>query len=133
MGKGALPDDDPLSLYAIGLPSQELVSKAFELADLILAVGYDLVEYAPSLWNPRNDKTIIHVDSTSAEIDTNYQPSIQLVGHIGQTLSILTGQVKPRPNNIAKSVRVRYLDDVYAKSQNSPYPLKPRRILHDLR
>src|SRR5437016_13991657 len=92
MGKGALPDDDPLSLYAIGLPSQELVSKAFELADLILAVGYDLVEYAPSLWNPRNDKTIIHVDSTSAEIDTNYQPSIQLVGHIGQTLSILTGQ-----------------------------------------
>src|SRR5207302_2163675 len=42
MGKGALPDDDPLSLYAIGLPSQELVSKAFELADLIVAVGYDL-------------------------------------------------------------------------------------------
>ncbi len=133
MGKGALPDDDPLSLYAIGLPSQELVSKAFELADLILAVGYDLVEYAPSLWNPRNDKTIIHVDSTSAEIDTNYQPSIQLVGHIGQTLSILTGQVKPRPSNFAKSVRDSILAEATAKSQDDSYPLKPQRILHDLR
>src|SRR5262249_17440044 len=40
MGKGALSDKDPLSLYAIGLPSQEIVSKAFELADLILAMGY---------------------------------------------------------------------------------------------
>jgi len=133
MGKGALPDDDPLSLYAIGLPSQELVSKAFELADLILAVGYDLVEYAPSLWNPRNDKTIIHVDSTSAEIDTNYQPSIQLVGHIGQTLSILTGQVKPRSSNFAKSVRDSILAEATAKSQDDLYPLKPQRILHDLR
>src|SRR6266567_1050033 len=81
MGKGALPDDDPLSLYAIGLPSEEIVNKAFELADLVLAIGYDLVEYAPSIWNPRNDKTIVHVDSTNAEIDTNYQPKIQLVGH----------------------------------------------------
>src|SRR5207302_2028130 len=121
MGKGALPDDNPLSLYAIGLPSQELVSKAFELADLILAVGYDLVEYAPSLWNPRNDKTIIHVDSTSAEIDTNYQPSIQLVGHIGQTLSILTGQVKPRSSNFAKSVRESILGEATAKSRDDSY------------
>ena len=133
MGKGALADDNSLSLYAIGLPSQELVSKAFELADLILAVGYDLVEYAPSLWNPRNDKTIVHVDSTSAEIDTNYQPSIQLVGHIGQTLSILTGQVKPRPSNFAKSVRESILSEATANSQDDSYPLKPQRILHDLR
>src|SRR5438046_4439975 len=69
MGKGALPDDNPLSLYAIGLPSQELVSKAFELADSILAVGYDLVEYAHSLWNPHTDNTIIQLDHTSAEND----------------------------------------------------------------
>jgi acetolactate synthase I/II/III large subunit len=133
MGKGALPDDNPLSLYAIGLPSQELVSRAFELADLVLAVGYDLVEYAPSFWNPHNDKTIIHVDSTSAEIDTNYQPSIQLVGHIGQTLTILTGQVKPRTSNFARSVRESIHAETTAKSQDDSFPLKPQRILHDLR
>jgi acetolactate synthase I/II/III large subunit len=133
MGKGALSDEDPLSLYAIGLPSQEIVSKAFELSDLILAIGYDLVEYAPSLWNPRNDKRIIHVDGTNAEIDTNYQPSIQLIGHIGETLTILTGQVKTRPANFAKSVRESILAEASAQSQDPSFPMKPRRILHDLR
>ena len=133
MGKGALPDDDPLSLYAIGLPSREVVSKAFELADLVVAVGYDLVEYAPSIWNPHDDKTIIHVDSTNAEIDTNYQPSVQLVGHIGETLTILTGQIKPRSSNFAKSVRESIVAEASAKSQDDSFPLKPQRILQDLR
>ncbi len=133
MGKGALPDNDPLSLYAIGLPSQEIVSKAFELADLIIAIGYDLVEYAPSIWNPHNDKTIIHVDSTNAEVDMNYQPSIQLVGHIGETLTILTGQIKARSTNFAKSVRDSILAEASARSEDEAYPLKPQRILHDLR
>ncbi|HYY90641.1 MAG TPA: acetolactate synthase large subunit [Candidatus Dormibacteraeota bacterium] len=133
MGKGALPDDDPLSLYAIGLPSEEIVNKAFELADLVVAIGYDLVEYAPSIWNPRNDKTIIHVDSTNAEIDMNYQPSVQLVGHIGETLSILTNQVTARPTNFAKSVRDSITAEVSAKSQDESHPLKPQRILRDLR
>jgi acetolactate synthase-1/2/3 large subunit len=133
MGKGALPDDDPLSLYAIGLPSEEIVNKAFELADLVLAIGYDLVEYAPSIWNPHNDKIIIHVDSTNAEIDTNYQPQIQLVGHIGETLTILTGQTRARTTNFAKSVRDGILVEASAKSQAESYPLKPQRILRDLR
>src|SRR5439155_10319386 len=133
MGKGALPDNDPLSLYAIGLPSGEIVSKAFELADIIVAIGYDLVEYAPSIWNPHNDKTIIHVDSTTAEVDMNYQPSIQLVGHIGETLTILTGKIKSRPTNFAKSVRESILGEVSSKSLDGSYPLKPQRILHDLR
>src|SRR5207245_8793814 len=59
--------------------------------------------------------------------------SIQLVGHIGQTLSILTGQVKPRSSNFAKSVRESILAEATAKSRDESYPLKPQRILHDLR
>ncbi|HYY90530.1 MAG TPA: acetolactate synthase large subunit [Candidatus Dormibacteraeota bacterium] len=133
MGKGALPDDDLLSLYAIGLPSEEIVNKAFELADLIMAIGYDLVEYAPSTWNPHNDKTIVHVDSTNAEIDMNYQPSVQLVGHIGETLSILTNQVRARSTNFAKSVRDSIVAEASGRSQDESHPLKPQRILHDLR
>jgi acetolactate synthase I/II/III large subunit len=133
MGKGALSDDDPLSLYAIGLPSGETAAKAFELADLVLAIGYDFVEYAPSIWNPHNDKTIVHADSTNAEIDMNYQPSIQLVGHIGETLTILTGRVKPRPTNFAKSVRESVVAETSDRSTDDAYPMRPQRILHDLR
>ncbi len=133
MGKGAIPDDNPLSLYAIGLQSHEHVNKAFEQADLILAIGYDLVEYAPSIWNPGNDKTIVHVDSTNAEIDTNYQPSIQLVGQIGETLTHLTRQVQPRPDNFAKTIRGAIVAEAIAEARDDSYPLKPQRILQDLR
>ena len=133
MGKGAIPDDNPFSLYAIGVQSYEHVNKAFEEADLILAVGYDLVEYAPSTWNPRNDKTIVHVDSTNAEIDTNYQPSIQLVGEIGETLTHLTRQVKPRPDNFAKRIRDIIVSEAEAGARDDSYPFKPKRILQDLR
>jgi len=129
MGKGAVPDDDPLSLYAIGVQSHEHVNKAFEQADLVLAIGYDLVEYAPSAWNPRNDKKIIHVDSTNAEIDVNYQPAVQLVGHIGETLTILTGKTKERHENYAKSIREAIVADATSKNGDDAFPIKPRRIL----
>ncbi len=126
-------DDNPLSLYAVGLQTQTAVNKAFEQADLVLAVGYDPVEYGPGLWNPGNDKTIVHVDSTSVEVDSNYQPQVQLVGQIGETLTHLTGMVKPRPANYAKNLRDMIVRDVEAKSRDESYPLKPQRILQDIR
>ena len=133
MGKGAVPDDDPLSLYAIGVQSHEHVNRAFEQADLVLAIGYDLVEYSPSAWNPHNDKKIIHVDSTNAEIDVNYQPVVQLVGHIGETLTILTSKTKERRDNYAKSIREAIVAEATSKIGDDAFPIKPRRILKEIR
>ena len=133
MGKGAIPDDNPLSLYTIGLQEQTTVNKAFEQADLVIAVGYDFVEYAPALWNPRSEKSIIHIDGTSAEVDTNYQPQVQLVGEIGETLTYLTGQVKLRSADYVKRLREAIVREAVAESDADSYPLRPRRILRDLR
>ncbi len=133
MGKGAVPDDNPLSLYAVGLQTQTPVNRAFEQADLILAIGYDLVEYGPAVWNPRNDKVIVHIDSTSAEVDSNYQPRIQLVGQIGETLTHLTGLVKARPAGYGKSLREMIVGELEAGSRDESHPLKPQRILQDIR
>ncbi len=133
MGKGALPDDNPLSLYAIGVQSYEHVNRAFEQADLVLAIGYDLVEYAPAAWNPRNDKKIVHIDSTNAEIDVNYQPSIQLIGQISETLTILTGKLQARRENYAEQIRQAIVSEANSKTGEDHFPIKPRRILKELR
>jgi len=133
MGKGAFPDDNPMSLYAVGLQTQTAVNKVFEQADLVLAAGYDLVEYGPGFWNPRSDKIIIHVDSTSAEVDSNYQPRIQLVGQIGETLTHLKELVKPRPASYGKNLRELIVQEAEAGSRDESYPLKPQRILQDIR
>jgi len=32
----------------------------------VLAIGYDLVEWSPKIWNGKRDKTIIHIDKQEA-------------------------------------------------------------------
>ncbi|MGV2390085.1 MAG UNVERIFIED_CONTAM: hypothetical protein LVR29_22985 [Microcystis novacekii LVE1205-3] len=42
-----IPYTHPLALWAVGLQQRDLISCAFERSDLIIAVGYDLIEYSP--------------------------------------------------------------------------------------
>jgi acetolactate synthase-1/2/3 large subunit len=59
-------------------------------ADVLVAVGYDAVEYDPGLWNSDVDRTVVHIDSIPAGIDNNYQPTNELLGDIAATLAALT-------------------------------------------
>ncbi len=52
MAKGVIPDTHPLSLGAIGLETLDYVNCEFLEADVVIAIGYDIVEYAPHTWNP---------------------------------------------------------------------------------
>lgn len=64
------------------------------VADLVLTVGYDPVEFWPSIWNRSNKRPIIHLDSKRADIDNDYRPTVELIGAIGATTSVLSQQVK---------------------------------------
>ncbi len=86
MGQGAISDDSPQSLLTIGLGIRDYVMEAVEAADLIITVGYDLAEYSPEMWNPRADKTIVHIDFTPAEVYQQYQPAVEVVADISATL-----------------------------------------------
>jgi acetolactate synthase I/II/III large subunit len=59
-------------------------------ADVLIAIGYDAVEYDPVLWNNDAERTIVHIDSMPAEIDNNYQPTLELRGDVATTLTALT-------------------------------------------
>src|SRR5687768_1514793 len=72
MAKGIMPFTNELCLGTIGLKARDLPWFAFEKADVVVCVGYDMVEYHPDMWNPDNDKTIIHIDAMPAEVDGNY-------------------------------------------------------------
>ncbi len=86
MGQGAVSDDSLESLHTIGMGFRDFVMDAVDQADLIVAVGYDLAEYAPDKWNLTMDKRIIHVDFTPAEVYTHYQPEVEIVADIPATL-----------------------------------------------
>lgn len=87
MGKGAISDQLPTSLGTVGLGFKDYITEAFEQADLILSVGYDIAEYDPKGWNVGTQKTIIHLDFEPAEVFEHYAPDYELVGDLANTLS----------------------------------------------
>src|SRR5216684_9106413 len=79
MAKGCIPWDHELALGTIGLQLRDAISCGFDRADLVIAAGYDPVEYAPNFWNPDRTKTIVHLDFTPAEVDQDYPPAVEVV------------------------------------------------------
>lgn len=93
MAKGCVDMDSPWSLYTIGLGSKDIPSYAVDDADLVITVGYDMVEYHPELWNPEGDKQVVHIDFLAAEIDEHYQPAVEVVGDVAHALWMLNERV----------------------------------------
>ncbi len=94
MAKGAVDMDADYCLYTIGLGSKDYPTLAIDEADLVITLGFDMVEYHPKLWNPDRDKPIIHADFLPAEIDEYYHPQLELVGDLTQTLRMLNQRLE---------------------------------------
>jgi acetolactate synthase-1/2/3 large subunit len=130
MAKGVI---DPKSRHALGpvglqRPGADLANvKVLADADLVIAVGYDLVEWAPVLWNPRRDKTVVHVDSTAAELDGHYQPSIEVIGELDESLAGLADAVRPRAERSSGGGART------TSTRDEGGPLQPRAVVADLR
>ena len=134
MAKGCMPYDDPLALLTAGLQARDYISCGFEKADLIIAVGYDLVEYAPKFWNPERKKHIIHIDFTPAEVDSHYQPAVEVVADVREALELLNGLVKGQKDPAPyRELRRFILEQLAEGADDDTFPIKPQRILRDLR
>jgi acetolactate synthase-1/2/3 large subunit len=147
MGKGAIDDRSHLSLMAVGLQARDHVLTGFDRADLVISVGYDLVEYAPSRWNPDGTKRILHIDTQPAEVDSGYRPEVELVGDIGGALERLLEAALPggiggrdatqrhatQETLVHADLRNALLGDLTACVTDAGYPIKPQRAIHELR
>lgn len=134
MGKGVVPWEYELSLLSIGLQAHDYVNCGFDEADLVIAVGYDFVEYAPALWNPQRDKKVIHIDFTPSEVDEAYQPAVEIVADVRETLELLRPLIRaPKKLAFPKKLRQYILEDLERYARAEEMPMKPQRILHDLR
>ena len=89
MAKGCVDMDADYCLYTVGLGTKDRMNYVIDEADVVLALGFDMVEYHPRLWNPGKNKTIIHADFLPAEIDEYYHPKVEVVGDLGHFLWML--------------------------------------------
>ncbi len=133
MAKGVLPFKHPMALGSAGLQSKDYVNCGFDNADVIICVGYDLVEYHPYLWHPTRDRTIVHIDSTHAEVDAYYPVAVGVVGDIKQSL-IRVGQLAtPHQGHALRTLRDALITEMNAHSTDLSFPVKPQKIIWDLR
>jgi len=133
MAKGAIPASHPLSLGTIGLQAKDYVSSGFDAADVIVCVGYDMIEYSPERWHPGKDKQILHIDVTPAEVDEHYIVASGVLGDIGRTLECLTGLVTPRADPEIGPLRAVIDAQLSNHADDTAFPIKPQKIIWDLR
>ncbi len=133
MAKGLLPAAHPLFVGAVGLQARDHVSCGIERADLILCVGYDMVEYHPHLWNADKDKHIVHIDASPAEVDECYILEAGIVGDINHSLKRISAGLAPKEENPATKLRDVILEEVASYATDTGFPVKPQKILSDLR
>ena len=111
MAKGVMPFTNELSLGTIGMKAHDLPWFAFEKADVVICVGYDMVEYHPDMWNPDGDKTIIHIDALPAEVDEHYIVAVGVLGDIPTSLRALALNAEPQTSPPFKAVRKAIVAD----------------------
>ena len=136
MGKGAIDNLYERSLHCVGLGMKDMALKAFDESDLVIAVGYDMVEWPPARWNPEGDTPIIHINCDYAEVDACYMPQLEMVGSIpvivDQINAKLTDkQVKADP--YFEEIQHEAETDIRSYKDDDRFPMTPKRILKDVR
>jgi acetolactate synthase-1/2/3 large subunit len=135
MAKGLLDYLDPHALGTVGLQSRDYAMAGFDDADVVIAVGYDLVEHAPEHWNPRADKRIVMIDTVAAEIDEFFVPEVELIGDIAHVLAQLAAGASRIPSVAPGSDRLRelVLGALNEARSDDHFPMRPPRLLADIR
>ena len=141
MGKGAVPRGDEHCLFTMGLQGRDYINLALDECDVVIAVGYDLVEYAPAFWNRGMEKKIVHIDFTPAEVDTAYPVTVEVVADVADAL----WQICEKLGEDHKSklplfdikdrakLRAHILEDFAMEKDDQSFPVKPQKVLWDVR
>ena len=133
MAKGAFPSTHDLSLGTVGLQGQDYINCGLNRADVILCLGYDMVEYHPHLWNPDYSQKIIHIDPVPAEVDEHYILEVGVIGSISGALDMLAGIIDPKSNGYGEGLHEIITGELGSYSGDSSFPVKPQKIISDIR
>jgi acetolactate synthase-1/2/3 large subunit len=134
LGKGVFPDDHPCALGTIGFMVKDYANFGFDRADVVVAVGYDLVEYSPSRWNPGGDKQIVHIHRSVAEVDANYSLAVGIQGSISESLDEIAASTDMHAiGGAVPPVRALVREELEAGALDGAFPLKPQRIVAEIR
>jgi acetolactate synthase-1/2/3 large subunit len=147
MAKGVISDRWERHLQTIGIKDADHALIAMKEADLVIAIGYDLVEYSPRYWNGDLSKKIIHMDFTSAEVDTYYQPTVEIAADIELTINAILAEIQKEKNqnpnleyflcldvpDTFRRIKKEMIERVRRYANDLSHPIKPEKLVVDVR
>ncbi|NOZ09709.1 MAG: acetolactate synthase large subunit [Gammaproteobacteria bacterium] len=133
MGKGIISFDHPLSIGTLGLQARDHVNCGFDRADVVISIGYDLIEYAPANWNPDKRIKVLHVDRSPAEVDAHYMPTQEVTGDCRVALSQMMEQLEPWPDGPIHKLHSLVNAELQRYRDDQSMPMKPQRVLLEMR
>ncbi|MEM7166868.1 MAG: acetolactate synthase large subunit [Planctomycetota bacterium] len=140
MAKGCVDMDREECCFTVGLQARDFPAVAIEQADLVIALGYDMVEYHPRLWNPDSKHQVVHIDFQPAEIDANYPIAVEAVGDLAHALWMLNERAERDRAELnfdhshARRARSRMLEDLQEHADDDTEgSIRPQKALWDLR
>ena len=87
MVKGLLREDDPAYVGVLFHALSDVVAETIREADLVLAIGYDPVEFNYEEWLP--PVPLVHIDTVAADVDASVHLAAEVVGDLGAALEYL--------------------------------------------
>ncbi len=144
-GKGAIPENHPLSVGTIGRQGfRECADKAVEESDVLLVLGCKFAQVATDNWTLINPATkLIHVDIDPTEIGRIYPASVAIAGDAKLTLRVLIEELKAHSAKAGSkrsewlqrisAAKKEWLDSVSTLTKSDSVPIKPERLVTEIR
>ena len=137
MGKGVVDERDPRCLGTTALSSGDYVHMALDNADLIVTVGHDVSEKPPYFMHAGDDTKVMHVAYFRAQMDDVYFPHLEVLGSVERNMALLADRLEGgSPNwdcSYFEKVRAAVEEHVYARCNDNDFPVRPQRIVSDVR
>jgi acetolactate synthase-1/2/3 large subunit len=134
MGMGVVESNSHLSLFTVGLQSNDWIMCGLDKADVVITAGYDFVEYAPNAWNSGKKKHIIHIDTLPGDENEYYRPEVEITGELKSALESLAEATETtKENQMGNALREMMLSDLAQYRDDDEFPVKPQKAISDLR
>ncbi len=120
----------------MGIPQHDYIIDAFDMADLVIGIGYDLVECAPKKWHTHDDMLIVNIAAMPADVNQEYDPDVEVIGDLSdsiyQILRTARRDKMPEPEAML-AVGARLHGELEEQGRDDAFPMRPGRLISDIR
>ena len=120
----------------LGLFRNQPADRLLNDADCVITVGFDPIEFDPSLWNSGQARPLVAIDVQAIDQDQAFLPQAELIGDLDASLEalapLLQVQVEEAFRRSADADRAELAATVAEGAQLGGMPVHPLRVVQEL-